>query len=71
MNHINAHSMEALQQMLTSGFVNGKAIAQAEEYQNQVSRDPYPCKYGHLECAAWNKGPCIDEIMSTIEADKS
>ena len=24
-----------------------------------------PCEYGHRGCAAWDKGPCIDELLQT------
>jgi hypothetical protein len=30
---------------------------------------PEPCKYGHTHCATINCGPCMDEMLTTHEAD--
>jgi hypothetical protein len=27
------------------------------------------CKYGHFGCAAWHKGPCLDEMLGVLETD--
>lgn len=25
------------------------------------------CEHGHLGCAAWEAGPCFDEVLSAVE----
>ena len=34
------------------------------QYAAFAQRNEMPCKHGHLGCAAWNKGPCTDELLS-------
>ncbi len=39
----------------------------ARRYAERVSRmrHPYPCVHGHFDCAATERGPCMDELLST------
>ncbi len=41
----------------------GKRIS-PRAYVARVSRllDPPPCEHGHFGCAAWDDGPCTDEL---------
>jgi hypothetical protein len=36
-----------------------------QQYADMVatSSKAHPCKYGHLDCAAWDGGPCVDEVL--------
>lgn len=47
---------------------NGKTVT-AEQYVNLVNRNEKPCEHGHLDCAAWNHSPCMDEVPSEMEAE--
>lgn len=38
------------------------------QYVDTASNWPYPCKHGHLNCAAWAKGPCVDELLTEQES---
>lgn len=28
------------------------------------------CEHGHFDCAAWDGGPCADELISNLEQEK-
>lgn len=30
---------------------------------------PCPCEHGHLDCAVWTDGPCMDELLTAHEAE--
>ncbi len=44
---------------------SGKKLS-PRAYVDRVSRlkDPPPCKHGHFGCAAWDDGPCTDELFA-------
>lgn len=35
-----------------------------EAYIELANQWSHPCVHGHLNCAAWPKGPCVDELLS-------
>ncbi len=37
--------------------------------RHEALRDPPPCVYGHFDCAAWEGGPCSNEIAAELEAE--
>ena len=38
-------------------------------YVALANRNEQVCEHGHFSCAAWDHGPCSDELLSAIEAD--
>ena len=46
----------------------------ASDYADKVrdAEHAYPCKHGHIDCAAWERGPCVDEVLLGMnEEDKA
>lgn len=39
-----------------------KTQDEAREYLRLVRETDYQCEYGHFGCAAWEHGPCSDEL---------
>jgi hypothetical protein len=39
----------------------------AEEYVELVTKCDCPCVYGHFNCAAWDNGPCSDELTGEFK----
>ena len=44
----------------------GKLLT-VEQYVALANRNEQPCEHGHLSCAAWEHGPCMDELLSQQE----
>jgi len=40
----------------------------AKQYLNLANVNGLPCEHGHLSCAAWDGGPCTDELLSMLES---
>jgi hypothetical protein len=38
------------------------------QYVALVQANDQPCRHGHFSCAAWDGGPCIDELLAEQEA---
>ena len=45
----------------------GKFIT-VNQYVALAGRNDQPCEHGHFGCAAWNHGPCSDELLSAQES---
>lgn len=35
----------------------------------EIRSTAHPCEYAHYGCAAWDGGPCSDEIAGALEAN--
>ena len=46
-------------------WVKRRALAYAEKVRS-VESGAYPCD-GHVDCAAWEGGACLDEILSNAD----
>ena len=44
-------------------------IARAQRYAMRVQETPSPCRHGHIDCAAQDGGPCVDELFSLAGLD--
>jgi hypothetical protein len=40
-------------------------------YLGLVQRNDAPCEHGHLGCAAWEGGPCMDELLHTYRPEEA
>jgi hypothetical protein len=41
------------------------------QYITLANRNECSCEYGHIGDAAWQGGPCMDELLSEQEAEES
>jgi len=55
--------------MITIRTPKGKRLSLAQ-YEALVDRNQQPCEHGHLGCAAWENGPCIDELLCRQEDEQ-
>lgn len=39
-------------------------------YLGLVARNEQPCEHGHFGCAAWDGGPCHDELLHEYQPDE-
>lgn len=46
----------------------GKYIT-AKQYLALAQRNDQPCEHGHFGCAAWDRGPCSDELQCMLDLD--
>jgi len=40
-----------------------------DQYVNLAARNEKVCQYGHFGCAAWDNGPCMDELLNLQDAE--
>ena len=40
-----------------------------DQYCNFVACNDKDCQYGHFSCAAWDNGPCMDELLSLQDSE--
>jgi hypothetical protein len=48
----------------------GKFVT-VKQYVALANRNDQPCEHGHFGCAAWEHGPCSDELLSALEGDEN
>ena len=46
-------------------WVKERALEYAEKVRN--ADVVYPCRHGHVNCAAYNRGPCVDEVLCNAD----
>jgi len=46
-------------------WVKRRAVAYAEKVR--FAEVAHSCKHGHVDCAAWEGGPCVDEVLSNAD----
>ena len=46
-------------------WVKRRALDYADKVRN--SEVAHSCRHDHVDCAAWEGGPCVDEVLSNAD----